>query len=1089
VKLTDISLANRVTVFFLAAAAAFAGLNAYIKLPRESFPDIEIPLIIVYTVYPGAAPDDVEQQVTDPLELEIKGVDGLKEITSVSQESASVITVEFVPGIDIDTALQKVRDRVDLAKVDLPTDAEEPVLQEISFSDIPVIQVNLSGDVGAVVLKDLAEELQDGLETLSGVLRVNLVGGLEREVRVDVDPERLRVYGLALDDVVDAVADENVSIPGGELKLGDQSFAVRVPGEVEDPLEVGDFVIKQRGGLPIFVHDIAEVSYGFKDRTSYARINGRESVALAVQKRLGANIVEVADAVKAQVEASSVAWAAGVEADILGDQSKEIRRTVRDLENNILSGLCLVVLVLMFALNLRNAFFVGIAIPFSMLLTFLAVGLLGVSLNMVVLFSLILAVGMLVDNSIVVIENIYRHMQEGQSRLAAAAAATREVGAAILVSTLTTVAAFSPIFAWPGVVGDFMVYLPFTVCLALLVSLLVAFTLNPVMAATFMRLPTHGPAGRRPDSRPGDGTPRSLTRGLWLERAGNRIIAVYERVLRWSLDHRPVVVAGALAAFVVVLLLFGAFNKGVEFFPETEPTRIIVDVELFPGARLEETDRVVRELENRLAGLPDVRIVAAGSGAGSQSEFGMGGGGNATNGRILVDLLDREERSQNSFETLEEVRRRALGLPGATIDVDRPEEGPPVGEPVSIELSGDDFTTLGVIARRIRETIADVSGLVSLDDDFDLARPEIVVRLDRTEAARLGLTTAKVASTIRTAVNGTEASTFRSAEDDDVDITVRLREDSRGSLDDLERLTVVTPDGAQVPIASIARLERATALTAVRHKDLKRVVTVSGNVTTPTLAEPVRREVQRRLETIPDLLPAGYGMSFGGQSEDEDEAKEFLSNAFLYAVLLVLGLMVAKFNSIAIPVIIITTVAMSMIGALIGLLVTGLPFGIIMTGLGVISLAGIVVNNAIVLVDYGEKLGAAGLSRRERIVKTGLRRLRPVLLTAITTILGLIPLSTGFEFDFRALHFASGGESSQWWKGMGVAVIFGLAFATFLTLVVLPVLYDVVLQRRERAARQHGESEPLETGRPPEPEREGEIAAREAETSSASAAV
>ncbi len=1047
-RLTDLSLSHRVTVFFLLVAVTLAGLRAYSSLPRESFPDIEIPLVLVATPYPGAAPEDVEEQVTDPIERELKGLDDLRNLTSVSQEGVSIVTAEFVSGSDIDNALQKVRDRVSLAKPDLPSNAEEPVLQEVSFSDIPIIQVNLSGAVGPVVLKELAEDLQDDLETLRGALKVDLVGGLEREVRVEVDPARLRLYGLALEDVVDAVRDENVSIPGGDFDLGRQSFAVRVPGEVDDPLEIGEFVVRAVGGDPIFVKDVAQVRFAFEDRLSYARIDGEESVALTVQKRTGANVIELADAVKAEVVRHEATWPEGVTSAVLGDQSKEIRRMVGDLENNILSGLALVVLVLMFVLSLRNAVFVGIAIPLSMLMTFLAVQALGVTLNMVVLFSLILAVGMLVDNSIVVIENIYRHMQEGAQRDSAAAAATHEVGSAILFSTLTTVAAFSPLFFWPGIVGDFMVFLPMTVCLALLASLLVALTMNPVLAASFMRVTDR------------DRTGRGVTGSL-----GRRITAVYESLLNLALDHRARVVGGTLALFVGVVFLYGSFQHGVEFFPSTEPPQIISDVELPPGTRLQETDRVVRELERRYAALPDVRVVAGGSGAGSQAQFGVtGGGGDRTAGRVVIDLVDREDRSQSSFTTLDEARELSQGLPGVTVDVGRPEEGPPVGDPLSIELSGDDFVTLGEIAARVRAAIEDIPGLVSLDDDFDLASPEIIVRLDRTRTARLGLTTAQVASMLRTAINGTEASTYRGT-DEDIDVTVRLAKADRVSLDELARLTVVGEDGQQVPIAAIGTVERAKALTAIRHKDGKRVVTVSGKVTSPTFAEPVRVEAQRRLEELgEELLPAGYDVVFAGQSEDEDEAKAFLANAFLYGVLLVLGLMVAKFDSVAMPLLILTTVAMSMIGVLLGLLVTGLPFGIIMTGLGVISLAGIVVNNAIVLLDYGEKLGEQGLPRRERVVATGLRRMRPVLLTAVTTILGLIPLSTGLEFDFLELRFGTGGESSQWWKGMGVAVIFGLGFATFLTLVVLPVLYDLLLQVREWRDRRRGASSDDDAG-------------------------
>lgn len=794
-------------------------------------------------------------------------------------------------------------------------------------------------------------------------------------------------------------------------------------------------MIRATAGRPVFVRDVATVGFGFADRTSHARIDGQEAVALAVQKRVGANIIDVADAVKRVVAEEGARWPAGVQATILGDQSKDIRSMVVDLENNILTGLLLVVAVLMFALGFRNAVLVGLAIPFSMLLTFLTLQLAGVTLNMIVLFSLVLAVGMLVDNAIVVIENIFRHMQEGKPGLQAASEAVREVGMAVLVSTLTTVGAFFPLVFWPGVTGDFMYYLPVTVSIVLVCSLVVAFTINPVMAATFMRVPKGAV---------------QETEGVGGEKIfGPRILAVYRRVLTWALGRRAVALAAVAALFVGVVVLFAVFNHGVEFFPETEPRQIFVDVEMPPGTRLEKTDEVTREIERRLAGLPDVKVVAAGSGAGSQSEFGGGAGGDATKARVAIDLHDLKERSQNSFVTLDEVRRRTADLPGATIDVDRPQEGPPVGLPLAIEISGNDFTMLGSIAARVRQVIADIPGLVSLDDDFDLARPEVNVRVDRVRAARLGLTTRDVGNTLRTALQGQEAATYRFG-DEDADIRVRLAESARQRLEDLEQLTIVTESGVQVPLSAVATLERGAALPAIRHKATRRMVTVSGRVTSPDLAEPVRREAKRRLDAIPDLLPAGVALVFAGQSEEEDEAKAFLSKAFMFAFLVVLLLIVGTFDSFATPLIIMTSVFMSMVGVLVGLVVTGQPFGIIMTGLGVISLAGIVVNNAIVLLDYGEQLWAQGLPRREVVMLTGMRRLRPVTLTAITTILGLIPLTTGIEIDFRNLAIGTGGESSQWWRGMGVAVIFGLGFATVVTLVVVPVLYDLLLQWRER---------------------------------------
>ena len=1033
-RLVDAALANRSTVFFLMTAMVLLGSFAYATLPREMFPDIDIPLILVLVQYPGASPEEIESQIVQPLERELTGLAGLDTLTSESRESVAIVTTEFVTGTDIDVARQKVRDRVDQAEIDFPDDAEEPVLREISFSEVPILQVNLYGDVGPVVLKRLAEDLADEIETVSGVLRATLVGGLEREVKIDVDPERLRLYGLSLDDVVDAVADSNVSIPSGDMDLGDVTYAVRVPGEVVDPLAVADFVIKAAAGRPIFVRDVAEVSFGFEDRTSHARINGRESVAVSVQKRVGANIIDVADQVKGITDHLERGWPSGVKAEILGDLSKETRQQVRDLENSILSGLVLVAIVLMFALGLRNALFVALAIPFSMLLTFLIIQATGVTLNMVVLFALVLAVGMLVDNAVVVIENIYRHMEEGAGRRAAASVATSEVAAAIVVSTFTTLGAFAPLFTWPGVIGDFMKYLPWTVSIALLASLTVAFTINPVICSVFMRV--------APASRGGPGL---------RDRLGERFVAGYRRLLSWALDHRAVVVIATGAVFAVVLGFFIAYSTGVELLPEQEPNLIFVDLDLPSGTRLEKTDAVVRELERRLGGLEDLRVLASGIGEGSRDD-GFSVSGDPHLGRLSLDLSPREVRGRSSFITLEEARELTAGLPGATIDVDKPDDGPPVGAPLAIEITGDDFETLGRIAGRVRQAVAGIPGLVSLDDDYDLARPEVVVTVDRIEAARLGLTTARVASTLRTAINGTEASTFRRG-DEEIDITVRLKEAARSAISDLERLVVVSDNGDQIPLGAVATVERASSLTAIRHEARRRQVTVSGKVTEPKLAEPVRLEAQRRLDMIPDLLPAGYSLGFGGQSDDEAENKEFLSRAFLYAVIIVLALMVGKFDSLAIPMIILTSVAMSMIGVLLGLLITRMPFSIIMTGVGVISLAGIVVNNAIVLLDYGERLRSRGLARRDIVIRTGLRRLRPVLLTAATTILGLVPLTTGVGFDFRSLAFETGTESSQYWQAMGVAVIFGLAFATFLTLVLVPVLYDFLLGYHERRAR------------------------------------
>lgn len=1064
-RLGEFAVRNRATVFFALFAIIVAGSSAYTTLPRESFPDIEIPNILVYTLWPGASPTDVESQLTDELERELQGLEGIKQITSTSTESVSVVNVEFVSGVDLDFALQKVRDRVNLAKSEFPADAEEPILRELNFSDVPILQVHLSGDVGPVELRRLAKAVQDEVEAIPGVLRATLVGGVEREVQVAVDPERLRLYGASLDDVLDAIRDENVSIPGGELTLKGQTLALRVPGEVEDPLAVEQFVVKVVGQRPVQVRDVATVSYGFKERSSYSRIDGRESVSLSVQKRSGSNIIELTDRLKTAVDGLRGTWPPGVEATFLADQSKDIRIMVADLENNVLTGVVLVVIVLFFTMGLRNALFVGAAIPLSMLLTFVVVQLAGMTLNMMVLFSLVLAVGMLVDNSIVVVDNIYRHMQEGKSAFEAAQIGTREVGGAVLNSTLTTIGAFVPLFFWPGIIGDFMSILPIAVCIALAASLVIAFTANPTLAAAYMK-----PHSERTVSVDDDARVQEEA-GI-----GGRILVFYRDSLTWALDHRGAILGGTVGLFVLVVLIFAGFNHGTELFPETDPRQIWASVETPPGTRLEQTDAIVRELERRLGDLPDIRVRSAASGAGATGDEFSGGrseGGDPTRGRVTLDLLDMEDRSQGSLVTLEEARRRVRGIPGATINVERPVEGPPVGDPLSIEVAGDDFGRLGEIAERIQREIADIPGLATLDNDFDLARPEVIVRVDRDQAARLGLSTALIARTLRTAVNGTEASQFREGEDE-WDITVRFAPGARSSLADLQRLVVVNEDGEQIPLETVARVETGAALQSIQHKDRRRVVTIAGKVTTPERAQPVRAEAEKRIQAIPGLLPPGYSVRFAGQSQDEEESTAFLSKAFLYALILVLLLIVGQFNSYAVPFIIMMSVVMSLIGVLLGLVVTGTPFGIIMTGIGVISLAGVVVNNAIVLLDYAEQLRSRGLARRTLILVTGMRRLRPVLLTAITTILGLVPTVVGWGFDFRGFHFQASGESSSWWRPMGVAVMFGLAFATFLTLILVPVLYDLLLQWRERRSR--GAAGPEENGSPESKLRRGDLA-------------
>jgi CzcA family heavy metal efflux pump len=1032
-KITEIALDKSLTVYALMVIVVFLGAVSYLRLPRESAPDVKIPFVMVYAPYYGTSPSDMEKLVTRKLEKQLKGLDDVKEMTSTSSEGASTVVLEFTPDVDMSDALQKVRDAIELAKPELPDDTKEDlIVQEISASDWPIMQIVLSGDYSPILLRSVAEDLQEEIEQIAGVLGVDLTGGIEQEVRVDVDPERLRFYGLGLPDVIDAIALENVTIPGGDLALGTYEYQVRVPGEFETVAIIEDIVINVAAPTPVYIRDVAEVSFGIRERDSISRLNGVEAVTLSVKKRSGENIVRIAEEVQETLERTRPSFPEGTRLAIVSDESEIIDDMVNELENNILSGLILVVVCLFLFLGLTNSFFVGAAIPFSMLISFLVLRFLGITLNMVVLFSLILALGMLVDNAVVVVENIYRHRtREGMGPLEAARRATAQVASPVVASTITTICAFGPLVFWPGIMGEFMKYLPITVIVTLSASLLVALVFNPVLCARFMRI-------RGED---GDG-----------HRLGDRLLSLgyrsYEPVIRWALRHRVITLGGVFLILAGTFALFGRYNAGVELFPDTDPTYAFASLEAPSGTRIELSNSFAGRIEEAVDGLPDLKAYVAEVGTGGGSGLSAGGdGGPAHLSRISIEFIKREYREQSSRTTLEGLRDATEDFTGAKLVIDKREEGPPTGPPVNIEISGEDFPVLGDLAAAIRERIRDVPGLVDLQDDYDRGRPELQVRPDLDKAARLGLRTFDVANTIRTAIHGTDVSEFRQGEDE-YDIVVRLAGPARRNVEDVEELTVFY-EGENIPLGAFADVSFTTGLGAINRIDAKRVVTVSGDVRTGYNGNAVLAEVQKRLKDF--ALPSGYSLAFTGETEDQEEAMDFLTEAYGVALMLILVVLITQFNSVTSPFVIMSSVLLSLIGVLWGLMATQTAFGIIMTGVGVISLAGVVVNNAIVLIHYIILLRRSGMEKMEAIVEGGRTRFRPVILTAVTTILGLVPLTTGFSIDFGRLFAGDfryavviGGESSQWWGPMGVAVIWGLAVATFLTLVVVPVMYSTV---------------------------------------------
>ncbi len=1026
-KLTAGAIARYPMVFAFMVVIVLVGLDSYLGLPRESSPDVKIPYVMVVTPYSGASPEDVEHLVTRKLERQLKGLPDLKEMTSTSVEGVSTIVLEFTPDVDMGDALQRVRDRVELAKPDLPEKPREDLMiHEISSDDWPIIQINLAAGYGEERLKDVGEELQELLEQVPGVLKVELRGGIEQEVRVDVDPDKLELYGLSLQDVQDAIALQNITIPGGKMSLGTYDYQVSVPGEVAVAERIGDFVVNPGAPTPVYIRDLATVTFGRKDPETIARVNGLPAVVLSVSKRSGENIIEITDAIKRILAEQEPRLPPGTQVSIIGDRSEDIRTMVAELENNIISGLILVVAVLLLFLGLTNALFVGVAIPFSMLISFIVLRLLGITLNMVVLFSLILALGMLVDNAIVIVENIFRHRGQGKGAEEAARFGTAQVAGAVIASTLTTVCAFFPLLFWPGIMGEFMKYLPITVIIALSASLLVALVFNPVLCSRFMRLPR----------------PRRPRLGDRLMEAGLRL---YEPLLRGALAHRFPTLAGMGGLLALMLVLFGLFNKGIELFPDTDPTVAYVGIEAPSGTRIEVSDRYTRQVERAVAQTPDLKAYTAQVGAA------LGGGLTGTSEApanksvVTMEFVKRERRSRSSRRSVAELRERLRDFTGARLVIDKVEEGPPTGPPVNIEISGDDFDVLGELAARIEDRIRDIPGLVDIQDDFDRSLPKVEIVPDIDKAGRFGLRTWDIAGTVRTALHGAETAKFRIGEDE-YDIRVRYRRSDRDDARDLENLNVFY-EGRQIPLSAFAKVRFTSGIAAINRIDARRVVTVSAEAAEGYNGNALLREVRRRLADLP--LPEGYTLDYTGENEDQQESSEFLSRAFLLALLLISLVLVSEFSSVTVPLVIMSSVVLSLIGVFAGLLVTGTPFGIIMTGVGVISLAGIVVNNAIVLLDYTIQLRRRGLEKTEAIVRAGMTRFRPVMLTAVTTILGLIPLTTGLSVDFAALAhgrwgdvLVTGGESSQWWGPMGVAVIWGLAVATFLTLVVVPVMYS-----------------------------------------------
>ena len=1023
---SDFAVNRSTTVFVLIGLIVTAGLFSFNSLPREAMPEIQMSFVTVTTTYPGVSPGDMETLVTIPIERQLTGIPGIKETTSTSVEGVSAIMIEFDPSVSIEDALQKVRDKVEMAKSDLPEEADDSIINEVSTSGAPVMLVSLTGNVGTSVLTELAEDLEDKIEATPGVLEVDITGDVEREIQIIVDPGRVAEYSITLNDLVSLLQLENVNTPGGAMNLGKAKYLMRVPGEFSTPEELNSLVIRSGETGIIYLRDIAEIRDGFKEVRTLSRVDGLPAVTLNIKKRSGESVITMTENVNRVIARARPGLPEGVEITVTMDQSTEIRESVDELVNNILSGLVLVFGIVCIFMGLANGFFVALAIPISFLITFSAFSLLGITLNTMVLFSLSLSLGMLVDNGIVVVENIYRHAQSGLSRFEAAKKGTAEVAMPVIASTVTTIAAFSPLFFWPSIMGQMMKSLPQTITIILLASLFVGLVVNPALASVFMNT-------------------RKLKRRGKSSIGERGIIRYYASVLKLALRWRLATITLACTSLVVIVAIYMADFR-VIFLPDTEPFSAEIDVMAAEGTGLETTDEIVRKIEAVLQPYRDqVQFIVANVGRGGSGggRMGMGGGGNpggsSHRGSVTIHFLPYGKYETPPTVILEAIRPELEKIVGAELRITKQMHRPPVGPALNLEITGDEFAVLSRTAQDIRRAIANVPGLVDLRDDYDKGKPEIRVEVNRAKAWLMGLSTQTIGLTIRAAVEGRKAGEYREG-DKEYDVVVRFPREYQENLSNIESMNFMNIRGEPIPFSAVASIEEGAGLGTIKHIDRKRTLTVSGYAEGRPATD-ITKDVARLLEDV--ILPSGYVVSFTGEFEDMNDTSNFLGLAFVIGLFLIAMVLITQFNSIIQPLIILSSVILSLGGVFLGLTVFNMPFGALMTGLGCISLMGIVVNNAIVLIDFINQERRRGMPINEAIIRAGIIRFRPVTLTAITTILGLIPMALGTSFDFRNFTWTVGGQSSQFWGSMTVAICFGLAFATMLTLIVLPVLYSL----------------------------------------------
>jgi multidrug efflux pump len=1031
-RLIDAALGRTRTILLSLAVILIAGASIYGSIPKEAQPDIEIPVIYVRMHHEGISPEDAERLLVRPMEQELRSLEGVKELSGEAYEGGASVTVEFYAGIDTDQAMQDVREKVDLAKAELPEDTEEPRVNEVKFSKMdPMLVINISGEIQERTLIRLARDLKDDIESIAGVLEVDMRGDREEVLEVVVDPLAMESYGLKQEDLYNLVARNNRLVAAGSLDAGKGRFAVKVPGVFEDPEDVLNLPVKVDGTRVVRFRDIASARRTFKDPESYARINGHTAIGLEVAKRAGANIIATVDRIKDIIAEREKAWPRGVTVTISRDKSDEVRDRLTDLQNNVLSAVLLVFLVIIGFLGFRSAMLVGIAIPGSFLMAILALGLAGVTVNMVVLFALIMAVGMLVDGAIVVTELADRKMAEGHHRKEAYALASKRMAWPIIASTVTTLAAFFPLLFWPGIAGQFMRYMPITIIATLSASLLMALIFVPTLGAFFGKQGAINPEAARQLSLAEGGNLEDVSG--WTGR--------YLRLLASSLRHPLISVALVTFALICIFAAYGKFGRGVEFFPDTEPEFITFTVKARGDLSIDEQDDLVQEVESRIIGLDGVKSVYARSGKGSREAEDV-------IGSIKLELEDWRSRPR-ADEIIADVRSGTSDLVGIVIESFKPRVGPPRDKAISLELASIDPAALERATVTVRKAFESIEGLRDVTDTRPLPGIEWRIDVDREQAAKFGADITIVGNTVQLVTNGVKIGEYRPDDtDDEIDIRVRYPMPDR-SLDQIGALRVSTTQGS-VPISNFVIREPAPKVSTLQRTDLRRTMKVEADVDPGVLAANKIVEIGELLPQL-DIDPI-VKAQFKGEDRDLREAMDFLKKAFIAALAIIAIILVTQFNSIYQAMLILTAVLFSTGGVLLGLLFADMAFGVVMSGVGVIALAGVVVNNNIVLIDTYNNLLAQGQRGTEAILRTCAQRLRPVMLTTVTTILGLMPMVLEMNIDFINRDVSIGGPSAQLWRQLASAVAGGLAFATVLTLILTPSLLKI---QQNVAARWH----------------------------------